>query len=382
MELMRIRIQLNETLALDSPSAGVRMLPFTGTAKSKLFTGKVLPGGVDTQVFPEADRGSLHARYMLEGKDFTGKPCKLFIDNRAMMQKGAETVTYPRIYTDSEALRYLETADLTGSLDFSDDGLTIVIHSQDTATRKHIALQRAGLTLRGVLERKTAKPCPLVLMLHGFGGDMGLDAGMYQAMSDQLTAAGLATLRIDFNGHGRSEGSFTAMTPYNEIEDAAAFLQYARELDWVTEIYVSGHSQGGVVGGMLAGYYPDVVKKLVLLAPAASLKTDAQQGHCMFADYDTEHIPASVDVDGRHNVGGLYFRMAKTLPIFEVTAQYQNPLLVVFGGQDNVVSYTYAKQYLKNRTQGEMLLYKTLDHGLGGEEHALMLNQVVDFLVK
>lgn len=382
MELMRICIQLNDTLALDSPSAGVRMLPFTGSVKSKLFTGRVLPGGVDTQLFPEPDRGALHARYMLEGVDIKGKPCKMFIDNRAVMQNGAETVTYPRIYTDSEALRYLETADLTGSLDFSGGGLTIVIHSQDTPTRKHIALHRAGLTLRGVLERKTAKPCPLVLMLHGFGGDMGLDAGMSQDISDRLTAAGLATLRFDFNGHGRSEGCFTAMTPYNEIEDAAAFLQYARELDWVTEIYIAGHSQGGVIGGMLAGYYPDVVQKLVLLAPAASLKTDAQHGHCMRADYDTDNIPHSVNVDGHHNVGGLYFRMAKTLPIFEITAQYQQPLLVVFGGQDNVVSYTYAKQYLKNRTQGEMLLYKTLDHGLGGEEHALMLNQVIDFLTR
>lgn len=48
---------------------------------------------------------------------------------------------------------------------------------------------------------------------------------------------------------------------------------------------------------MLAGLYPDVIKKLILLAPAATLKEGAQQGICMGTKYDTEHIPATVLVD-------------------------------------------------------------------------------------
>lgn len=58
-----------------------------------------------------------------------------------------------------------------------------------------------------------------------------------------------------------------------------------------------GHSQGGVVAGMLAGLYPDIVKKLILLPPAATLKTDAQKGVCMGTFYDTEQVPEVVLVD-------------------------------------------------------------------------------------
>lgn len=90
--------------------------------------------------------------------------------------------------------------------------------------------------------------------------------GLFQALADLLTEKGIAVVRFDFNGHGKSDGSFTDMNVLNEIEDAIAILEYVRKLDFVTEIYVIGHSQGGVVAGMLAGYYPDVIHKLVLLA--------------------------------------------------------------------------------------------------------------------
>ena len=102
----------------------------------------------------------------------------------------------------------------------------------------------------------------------------------------------------------------------------------------------------------------------------------------MQATFDAAHIPSSVNVDGRHDVGGLYFRTAKSLPIFEVTAQYNQPMLVVFGGQDNVVSYSYAMQYVKHRKPEDFVLYPTLDHGMGGKEHEEMSQRVLDFLTR
>lgn len=382
MEVLRIHIKLGETLALDSPSAGIRMIPFTGYCDSTLFQGNVLPGGIDTQVFPDSNRGTLSARYMLEGVDDKGEACKIFIQNEAVMEQGRETVTFPRIWTDSASLKWLETADLRGSIVGTDQGLDIVITGENTADRQFIALQRAGLTLRGCLERKTDQPGPLVLMLHGFSGDMSLYPSLFQHLSDELTARGFATLRFDFNGHGRSGGAFHHMTVWNEIEDAAVFLQYARQLPFVTEIYVLGHSQGGVVAGMLSGLYPDMVKKLVLLAPAASLKTDAQEGHCMAATYDTYHVPEKVDVGFNRFVGNLYFRMARNLPLYETTAQYPGKALVVFGGADEVVHQDAAEKYMAGFRNGIFRLYPTLNHGLGGQEQEEMTAEVLRFLTE
>ena len=359
------------------------MLPFTGECDSPLFKGKILPGGVDTQRIQPGGSGTLSARYALEGVDDQGAACRLFIDNAAVMGKGGIGVTRPTIRTDSERLRWLETADLTGVLEHFPDHIEIVISSEDRPGVKHIALRRAGLTLRGVLEKKTEGPCPLVIMMHGFGGRMdAFPGGWMQEWSDALTAAGLATLRFDFNGHGDSEGSFRDMTVYNELEDAAMFLQYALSLPDVTEISLLGHSQGGVVAGMLAGYFHDRISRLVMLEPAASLKTDAIAGHCMCADYDAQCIPDTVEVLPGCVVGGLYFRMAQTLPIYEVTGQFRGPALAVIGGSDNVVFADNIRRYGQCMPNCRLLEKPTLDHGMGGAEHAETVREVVKFLQK
>ena len=122
------------------------------------------------------------------------------------------------------------------------------------------------------------------------------------------------------------------MTVPNELEDAAALLNYARGLDFATEVYVAGHSQGGVVAGLLAGCYPDAVRRLLLLAPAASLKDDALAGRCMEAVYDASRVPDRVDVGGGRVVGGLYFRLAQNLTIYETTGRYTGPAMIVRAG--------------------------------------------------
>lgn len=382
MEVLRLRISLSPANALDRPDGGVRMIPFAGRCDSPLFRGDILPGGVDTQRDAAPGECALSARYMLAGTDADGRPCRLFIENNAVSRQGTETVTHPRVVTDSPALRWLETASLTGRILPGEKGsIVIVISAPDVPRGRMVEVKRAGLTLRGLLSRPSDAPCPLVLMLHGFGGDMGACPGnLWQMISDRLLDAGLATLRFDFNGHGQSDGPFPEMTPYNEVEDAAAFLRFARELDGVTDIYVLGHSQGGVIAGMLAGYYHDVISRLVMLAPAASLKTDAQTGRCMAATYDPKHIPDSVNVDGRHHVGGLYFRMAQTLPIYEVTAQFAGPALIVFGEKDQVVALEASRRYTEGAARRTFALYPDLDHGLQGADQPAAMNRVLAFL--
>ena len=380
MEILRIKVTLTGNIITKGHTDTAVMLPFTGECDCPLFRGKILPGGVDTQRIQPDGTGTLSARYTLEGIDDQGKPCHLFIDNAAKLGKDGIGTTYPTIRTDSESLRWLETADLRGAIEHFPDHIEIVITSEARPGMKHIALRRAGLTLRGILEKPTDGPCALVIMCHGFGGRMdAFPGGWFQEWNDALIAAGFATLRFDFNGHGDSEGNFRDMTVFSEIEDAAAFLQYAMTLPEVTAIHLLGHSQGGVVAGMLAGYYHDKIDKLVMLTPAASLKTDAINGQCMGTVYDPQQIPATVKV-GENHLGGLYFRMAQTLPIYEVTSQFKGPALTILGGQDPVVQPEDIRRYGEVMPNCRVVEKATLDHGLFGEEHTETVQAVVDFL--
>ncbi|MCR4658446.1 MAG: DUF3237 family protein [Lachnospiraceae bacterium] len=104
-----------------------RQILFDGRAEGEAFNGKILPGGVDTQIEYPDGSGSLSARYMLEGTDGEGALCHMYIDNSAAL--GEET-THPKILSDSRFLRRLKDVKLKGRMINDDDGLRIIIKAE------------------------------------------------------------------------------------------------------------------------------------------------------------------------------------------------------------------------------------------------------------
>lgn len=129
-ELFTVYVEIKEAISLDNPEGdSVVMISFTGTAEGKYFTGKVLPGGVDTQIIGKnRDRHTLSARYILEGKDFKGDDCKIYIENNGYAVKDPDKVlfrTYPKIITDSKGLSFLNQELLAGEVTSADKGVNV-----------------------------------------------------------------------------------------------------------------------------------------------------------------------------------------------------------------------------------------------------------------
>lgn len=248
--------------------------------------------------------------------------------------------------------------------------------------KQNISLTRDGLTLRGLLERPNENPSKLAILFHGFTGHLHPEEdSLYSKICKSLNEAGIATLRMDFSGHGQSDGLFRRMDLFNEMEDAFVILSYARQLPFVTGISLIGHSQGGVIAGMLAGYYPEVVEKLVLLAPAATLKDDAQKGTCMGTRYDTNAIPEVVEVGPeQHPVGGHYFRIARSFPIYEISAQFEGPVLDIHGLADEIVDPIASRRYEQAFRHCTLKLYEGMDHGIGSAHTEDAIACLTDFL--
>lgn len=248
-----------------------------------------------------------------------------------------------------------------------------------------VNIKRDGLTLHGVLEgTDQLENQEVAILLHGFKGNMGYTPNhLNYQVAKRLNAKGIPTLRLDFNGCGKSEGDFADMDVFNEIEDAIQTLQFAKKVIKAEKVYVIGHSQGGVVASMLGGYYHDLIDKLVLLAPAATLKSDAINGKCQGVEYDSEHIPDQVVVDG-WTVGGKYFRIAQLLPIYETAARYDGPVLLVHGLADKVVDYFASVKYDKIYQNSELHLIKGAGHRLFGDggQRAETLQLISDFICK
>lgn len=254
-----------------------------------------------------------------------------------------------------------------------------------------ITIRRDGLTLRGdVYKPSSRKRFPVLVLFHGFMGTRGKADerdNTFTTLTEAVVASGIGVVKFDFNGHGESDGDFSDMTIYSEILDAAKIIDYVRTQPYCTDIYLAGHSQGALIGGMMAGFYREYVSKLVLLAPAATIKDDALHGSCFGAPYDSEHVPErfpTVDVHGnRYEVGGLYFRLARTLPIYETTAMFRGKTLIIHGTADDVAGVIGSRRYTEYLHNVTLQLLEGEGHGLCATPQAWQQNviePVVTFL--
>ncbi len=227
-----------------------------------------------------------------------------------------------------------------------------------------------SVTLQGAVGRLSAvvqcpdvpegKKVPMVIIMHGFGADK--EGSMLRFLADSLERKGIASIRFDFNSHGRSEGDFRNMTVLNEIEDAEHVYRYVRSLGYVGRIGLVGHSQGGVVASMLAGRLGRRISSVVLLAPAAVLRDDAIRGNTMGAAYDPLNPPEYVSI-GSLRLGREFIRTAFSLPIYETAARYRGRASVIHGTADRLVPYTYGIRYHEIWKRSRLYILDGFDHG-------------------
>lgn len=224
--------------------------------------------------------------------------------------------------------------------------------------------------LKGLIQKpelQQGEKCPMVVFCHGFNGTK--DGPLFELVADTLQAHGIASIRFDFNGHGESEGEFKDMTVPNEIIDAKKVVEYVRDLSYVSDLAIVGHSQGGVVASMTAGELSaelgePAFRTVVLMAPAAVLRDDAIRGSVMGTTFDPFDPGEYVEMwGGALKLGGNYIRAAFSLPIYETAAKYQGPALIIHGNGDRVVPYTYGERFHQIWPKSELVIQEYFDHG-------------------
>lgn len=240
-----------------------------------------------------------------------------------------------------------------------------------------ITLERDGLQLVGTREEPFGEIYDMAIIFHGFTANR--NTSLLKEIANSLRDENIASVRFDFNGHGDSDGKFENMTVLNEIEDANAILNYVKTDPHVRNIYLVGHSQGGVVASMLAGLYPDLIKKVVLLAPAATLKSDALEGNTQGVTYNPDHIPDRLPFKDL-TLGGFYLRIAQQLPIYEVSAQFTKPVCLIRGTDDTVVSPNASKKYDQIYQNSTLHLIEGADHCFSDSYQKNAVNLTTDFL--
>ncbi|MEK4564092.1 alpha/beta fold hydrolase [Alkalihalobacillus sp. FSL R5-0424] len=124
-EVLTINVHLTgHEIREDQESSRVEVISFEGDSESRFFKGVILPGAEDVQTYKNGQRISIRAEYTLEGFDHQQNPCHIHIVNQEVNRE-----LKPRITTNSPALRFLNDADTTASIESYEGRLTVRIYS-------------------------------------------------------------------------------------------------------------------------------------------------------------------------------------------------------------------------------------------------------------
>ncbi len=125
--------------------------------------------------------------------------------------------------------------------------------------------EKAGISLAGTLTLpKEGKKYPAVVLITGSGpqnrDEELLGHKPFLLLSDYLTRRGIAVLRYDDRGVGKSGGKFSTATTYDFAADAEAalgFLKTRPEID-TNKLGLIGHSEGGLIAPVVSSGRKDV----------------------------------------------------------------------------------------------------------------------------
>lgn len=134
-------------------------------------------------------------------------------------------------------------------------------HDEDVSYENKVQ----NVTLAATLTVPQGKgPFPAVVLITGSGpqdrDESLLGHKPFLVLSDYLTRHGIAVLRADDRGTGKSTGNFATATTADFATDTEAGIAYLKTRPEVNpkKIGLIGHSEGGIIAPMIAARNPDV----------------------------------------------------------------------------------------------------------------------------
>lgn len=217
---------------------------------------------------------------------------------------------------------------------------------------------------------------PLVIVVHGLTGHM--EEPHILAEVQALNEGGYATLRVELFGHGKSEGNFYDHTVILWVQELLQVIDYAAAFEWVKELYLTGHSQGGATVLLATALKQDKLKAIILQAPAMLIKEAALEGNMLGNVFDPDQVPEELQLNGRP-VSGNYFRVNQLLPFKEATKCIYKPMQIIHSDADEMVPFFYA-QRLKDEIAHAELVTIPGDNHVYEQQIGMVTEAMVEFL--
>jgi alpha-beta hydrolase superfamily lysophospholipase len=201
-----------------------------------------------------------------------------------------------------------------------------------------------------------------VVLVHG-GGVTREEGGFFTRVAAGLAEAGIASLRFDLRGHGKSDGALEQSTLTAHLNDIRVSLERLRAESGAGALHLLGASFGGGLAAYYAAKRPAEISRLVLLNPQLDYKNRYIEQKPYWID---EHLDADaarkLEDDGflRHSPtvrhGRALLNEVFWIRPVEVLGDITAPTLIIHGTADTFVSIDASRAATKRLTARHWLV--------------------------
>jgi pimeloyl-ACP methyl ester carboxylesterase len=187
-----------------------------------------------------------------------------------------------------------------------------------------------------------------VLLLHGTGSQRDEVGGMFVRLAAALGGIGVASLRIDFPGCGRSPRPQTDFTISSELSDACIAFQWLSRQAGIdaSRIAVVGFSQGGVIAGLLTEAEPNVAALVAWSSGLDRSRIGIFGQLAPFFANDDDHVV--VDLGFRtFTFSRTWWEQVNRMDLAAAVAGFDRPVLAIAAAEDELVAPSASRTLLE-----------------------------------
>lgn len=218
-------------------------------------------------------------------------------------------------------------------------------------------------------------PFPTIVFVPG----MGMNYYMYAELFENLNSEGIAVAAFDCRGNAQvssiSDGKFSEMTPTSLKKDIMAVTDFisAQQIVDSENLFIMGHSLGGLTAALTAAETPDKYKGMIGFDPSYQMP-----------DAYRELYPEVTEIPEAPNVqteGKAFIEEILSIDVIDEIKSYDGNAIILTGTNQTV--YTANPEIMEAAAEalpnGELIIVEGADHGF--DKHLKELVQyTVDFV--
>ena len=244
-----------------------------------------------------------------------------------------------------------------------------------------------GYEIPATLTRPAGEVIGSALLLHGIFTERHED-GRFVRLAERLASAGILSLRIDLAGHGESKIKPESTTPSKMANEAAQAFRFL-EVKYGTPPHIIASSFSGTLLCMLLASNAILPHgKLVFLNPVLDfrsvfLEPETQEFEDMFTSQNVSEAMrfGSFHALDRFKMSREFLIQMNVVNVPNLVRFIHDKFLVIFGNQDDLVSYDTAKKIVDNNQLGHWSTIDGAGHAFDTQHHEKEAHeQVLDWL--